>query len=122
MVIQPTAEPAGSLSSELAVQGFSACGSKPRLAVLRLLVRAGECGLTVKQIQERTDLPASTLAHHLRLLTDSGLVKQERRSRAVISRAEYSRIESLAAYLTDACCADAQPAAVNTGNPGRQSI
>ena len=111
MVMNSTADSARALSSEQAVRGFAACGSIPRLAVLRFLVRAGEGGLTVSQIQQRSKLPASTLAHHLRLLTESGLVEQERRGRKVINRAEFRRIESLSAYLTDECCADAHPAA-----------
>ena len=122
MVKKSAVEPAGALSSEQAVRGFAACGSPPRLAVLRLLVRAGEGGLTVNQIQQRSELPASTLAHHLRLLTEGGLVEQERRGREVISRAEFRRIESLAAYLTDECCADAQPAALTAArDPERQN-
>ena len=77
--------------------------------VLRMLVRAGTEGLTVSEIQERVALPASTLAHHLRFLAAGGLIEQERRGRAVISRAAYRRIEALAAFLLDECCTDARP-------------
>ena len=77
--------------------------------VLRLLVRAGEDGLTVGEIQERTAIPASTLAHHLGTLAAGGLVEQERRGRTVINRAAYRRLEALAAFLLEACCADAAP-------------
>ena len=94
---------------EEAAQGFAACGSEPRLAVLRLLVRAGGEGLTVGEIQERTAIPASTLAHHLGFLAAGGLVEQERRGRTVINRAAYGRLEALAAFLLEACCADAKP-------------
>ena len=94
---------------EEAAQGFAACGSEPRLMVLRLLVRAGASGLTVGEIQERTAIPASTLAHHLGFLAAGGLVEQERRGRTVINRAAYRRIEALAAFLLEACCADARP-------------
>ena len=97
------------LAIEVAAQGFAACGAEPRLAVLRLLVRAGEGGLTVGQIQERTGFPASTLAHHLRFLTAGGLVEQERKGRSVFSRAAYGRIEALAAFLIEECCADVIP-------------
>ena len=97
------------LSNEEAAQGFAACGSEPRLMVLRLLVRAGDEGLTVGQIQQRSGLPASTLAHHLRFLAAGGLVTQERKGRAVVSRAVYPHIEALAAFLLDECCADASP-------------
>ena len=94
---------------EEAAQGFAACGSEPRLMVLRLLVRAGASGLTVGEIQERTAIPASTLAHHLGFLAAGGLVEQERRGRTVINRAAYRRLEALAAFLLEACCADAKP-------------
>ena len=101
--------PEAALALEEAAQGFAACGSEPRLMVLRLLVRAGENGLTVGEIQERTAIPASTLAHHLGILAAGGLVEQERRGRSVIHRAAYRRLEALAAFLLEACCADAAP-------------
>ena len=101
--------PLTGLTLEEAAQGFAACGSEPRLMVLRLLVRAGEDGLTVGEIKERTAIPASTLAHHLGSLAAGGLVEQERRGRTVINRAAYRRLEALAAFLLEACCADAAP-------------
>jgi len=97
------------IALEEAAQGFAACGSEPRLMVLRLLVRAGDDGLTVGEIQERTAIPASTLAHHLGTLAAGGLVEQERRGRTVINRAAYRSLEALAAFLLEACCADAAP-------------
>lgn len=101
--------PQVAVALEEAAQGFAACGSEPRLMVLRLLVRAGDEGLSVGEIQERTAIPASTLAHHLGFLAAGGLVEQERRGRTVINRAAYRRIEALAAFLLEACCADARP-------------
>ena len=97
------------LALEEAAQGFAACGSEPRLAVLRLLVRAGDGGLTVGEVQERSGLPASTLAYHLGFLAAGGLVEQERRGRTVINRAAYRRLETLAAFLLEECCVDACP-------------
>lgn len=101
--------PASALALEEAAQGFAACGSEPRLTVLRLLVRAGSEGLTVGEVQERSGLPASTLAHHLSFLAAGGLVEQERRGRTVINRAAYGRLEALAGFLLQECCVDACP-------------
>lgn len=101
--------PAPAMTLEEAAQAFAACGSKPRLTVLRLLVRAGGEGLAVGEIQDRSGLPASTLAHHLGFLAAGGLVDQERRGRTVISRAAYPCLEALAAFLLEECCADARP-------------
>ena len=94
------------VSSHSAASGFAAAGSIPRLDVLLILVRAGYEGLTVGQIQERLNVPASTLAHHLRILTSAGLIEQEKLGRMVINRACFDHIQELAGFLLKECCAD----------------
>lgn len=94
------------LALEEAAQGFAAVGSEPRLEVLLSLVRAGPEGLSVGDVQERVDLPASTLAHHLRFLAAAGLIEQERQGRVVRNRAAFERIEALAAFLLKECCSE----------------
>ena len=89
-----------------ASRGFSAVGSEARVDVLRALVRAGPAGLTVGDIQQRLDVPASTLAHHLRTLLEGGLIRQEKRGRSVINRADFAHIRELADFLLAECCAD----------------
>ena len=91
---------------EQAAQGFAAIGSEPRLEVLLLLVKAGPEGLTVGDIQARTAMAASTLAHHLRFLASAGLIEQERRGRSVFNRARFDHLERLGGYLLEECCAD----------------
>ena len=95
------------LDPEEAAAGFSALGSEPRLSVIRHLVRAGPEGMTVGVLKDATGAAASTLSHHLRFLTQTGLVEQERVGRTIICRADFDRIQSLAQYLTSECCADA---------------
>lgn len=92
---------------EEAAQGFAAMGSESRLQVLRCLIRAGEAGLTVGEIQERTGIAPSTLAHHLKFLTGAGVVEQERQGRATLNRADFTRLEALAGFILSECCADA---------------
>ena len=94
------------LSLEQAARGFSAAGSEPRLDVLLALVRAGEAGLSVGQIQDRLEIPASTLAHHLKFLAAADLIVQERQGRTVINRAAYDHLRGLAAFLLRECCLD----------------
>jgi DNA-binding transcriptional ArsR family regulator len=96
------------MKTEIAAQGFAAVGSEARLMVLRILVRAGNRGLAINDIQHRTGIPASTLAHHLKFLAAGGLIEQEKRGRMVINRANYAHIEALAGYLLAECCADAE--------------
>lgn len=87
---------------------FAALGSEVRLSILRALVRAGETGLTVGALQARLALPGSTLSHHLRALTQAGVLEQRREGRTLVCRARYERIRALAAFLVSECCADAE--------------
>ncbi len=100
---------------ETAAQGFAAMGSEARLKVLRTLIRAGEPGLTVSDIQDRTGIAPSTLAHHLKFLAAGGLVEQEKVGRTVINRASYSSLERLAQFILAECCADQEQRAANNG-------
>ena len=94
---------------EVAAQGFAAVGSASRLQVLRVLVRAGRHGLSIGEIQQRTEIPASTLAHHIKFLVAGGMIEQEKQGRTVINRANFPHIEALAEFLTHECCADVCP-------------
>ncbi|WP_170479142.1 ArsR/SmtB family transcription factor [Ruegeria arenilitoris] len=100
---------------EAAAAGFSAMGSEARLKVLKTLVRAGESGLTVGEIQNRTDIAPSTLAHHLRFLSAGGVVEQEKIGRSTINRANFDELRKLAQFILSECCADEIGKAANDG-------
>ena len=89
-----------------AAQGFSAMGSESRLEVLQVLVRAGNAGLAVGDIQTRTNIPGSTLAHHLKFLSSADLIIQEKQGRTIINRANYDHLQKLAAFILEECCSD----------------
>lgn len=99
-------EGSGRLSLEEVSQGFAALGSEARLSVVLALVKAGQKGLTVNGIQERTGMAPSTLAHHLRFLAQGGLIRQEKQGRSVINRACFDHLELLGGYLLKECCAE----------------
>jgi ArsR family transcriptional regulator, arsenate/arsenite/antimonite-responsive transcriptional repressor len=92
---------------EQASRQLEALGNTTRLNIYRTLVRAGENGLVVGQIQERIGIPASTLSHHIKRLVDTGLITQERQATALICRAHYPAMHALLGFLTVECCADA---------------
>ena len=95
------------MDKSAAAQGFAAMGSEARMDVLNCLIRAGDEGLTVGEIQERTGIAPSTLAHHLKFLAGAELVRQTRQGRSVGCRADYDRLRELADYILTECCADA---------------
>jgi DNA-binding transcriptional ArsR family regulator len=86
-------------------RALAALGHDARLSIFRLLVRAGDDGLRVGEIAGHLGLAPSTLAHHMAALVDAGLVRQERRGREVVSRADFDAARALAAFLLEACCA-----------------
>lgn len=92
------------MTEDQAADAFAGLANRTRLRLFRLLVRAGEQGLNVGDIQRLLDIPASTLAHHLAALATAGLVVQERHGREVISRADYDGVRRMVGYLTDECC------------------
>jgi DNA-binding transcriptional ArsR family regulator len=83
---------------------LAALGHEARLAVYQLLVRAGEDGLNVGEISLHLNLPASTLAHHLRALVLAGIVIQEKRGREVINRPDFRVMTEIMSFLTAECC------------------
>jgi ArsR family transcriptional regulator len=85
---------------------LEALGNTTRLAVFRLLVRAGEAGLSVGQIQEKLNVAPSTLSHHIKSLMIVDLVQQERIGKTLICRANYAQMHGLIDFLVAECCAD----------------
>ena len=103
------------MTLEEAAQGFAAMGSEARLDILRVLVRAGQSGLTVGDIGERTGVPPSTLAHHLKFLVAAGVLEQERAGRSVITRAAFDHLQALVGFIMSECCVDQTRKAANDG-------
>lgn len=96
---------------EIAASSFAALGSEQRLAVLRVLVRAGPDGLNIGTLGERAGVSGSTLTHHVKILTQAGLVTQAKAGRQVICAAvAYDQVRALADFLLTNCCADAPSA------------
>jgi len=99
------------LSIEVAASTFAALGSEQRLAVLRALVRAGPDGLAIGVLGERCGVFGSTLTHHVKILTQAGLVRQSKQGRSIICAAvAYAQVERLSQFLIEACCADSSGA------------
>jgi DNA-binding transcriptional ArsR family regulator len=97
-----------SMDVEKAASQLESLGNPTRLRIYRILVRAGVDGLAVGGLQQKVEIPASTLSHHCRKLIEAGLVTQERMGTTLICRANYKVMTSLIGYLSDECCADAR--------------
>jgi len=89
------------------VESLAALAHPLRLRIFRALVVAGPEGLTPGVMAESLGAANTTLSFHLKELTRSGLVTQERASRNLVYRAAYERMNGLLGFLTQNCCAGA---------------
>ena len=80
-------------------------GHQTRLKIFRYLVKVGECGTPVGDIQRELAIPASTLSHHISKLIRVNLIDQQRDGRVLYCRARYDNLQNILDFLTDECCA-----------------
>lgn len=81
-------------------------GHPTRLRVYKRLVKAGENGLPVGELQKELGVPASTLSHHIAALISVGLVKQTREGRTLHCTAQYEVLTQIIEFLIEECCVD----------------
>jgi DNA-binding transcriptional ArsR family regulator len=86
------------------IRCLAALAQPVRLRIFRKLVVAGPAGLTPGSLTEALEVPATSLSFHLKELTHSGLVSQERQGRNLIYRASFDQMDALLRYLTENCC------------------
>jgi ArsR family transcriptional regulator len=89
---------------EAHAEQLGALGHPVRLAILRYVVQAGDDGAPAGAIQEHLDMPASTLSHHLKRLTDAGLLRARGEGTFHYYSVEYPALRALTAYLWEDCC------------------
>lgn len=92
------------MNEDTAAARLEALGHGTRLSIYRLLVKAGDEGLIVGDIQKALNVPASTLSHHLAKLARVGLVSQGRRGREICCGVDYHEMRALIGFLTEECC------------------
>ena len=92
------------MEQQLAVKRLAELGHDTRMSVYRLLVRAGNNGLPVGDIQERLEVSGPTLSHHIHRLINAGLVRQERDGRTLYCYAELDALRDVVGFLEAECC------------------
>ncbi len=87
-----------------ALAALNAVAQESRLAVFRLLVKAGPPGLAASRIADQLGIAPSSLSFHLKELSHAGLVGQKQEGRFVIYTANFATMNALIGFLTDNCC------------------
>ena len=92
------------MNEALVVRHLAALAQEVRLRVFRALVVVGESGLTPGTLAEQLNVAPNTLSFHLKELSHSGLITQERQGRNLVYRASFAAMNELLGYLTENCC------------------
>ncbi len=92
------------METEEAAIVLSKLGHPIRLRIVQILVKAGLEGLAVGDLQKILKIPGSTLSHHIGHLVTGGVLEQERQSRTLICRVNFTKMDDLVKLLTDECC------------------
>jgi len=87
-----------------AVDALSALAHGSRLAVFRLLVRAGADGMAAGEIAREIGALPNTLSTHLAILGQAGLIRARRDGRSLIYSADYGGMRELLGFLVEDCC------------------
>ncbi len=95
--------PASAMAFEDAARCLAELGHPHRLQAFQLLVRAGEKGMAVGEIERELAIPRSTLAHHLASLVGAGLVTQTREGRIQRCRVAPERTQAFLSVLGECC-------------------
>lgn len=92
---------------ESAARILAQLGNETRLKIVRHLVKAGENGCPVGELQEHLAIPASTLSHHLSHLKRTGLIEQRREGTTLFCVLNYRTMDAVTTFLTRECCVNA---------------
>ncbi len=92
------------MENEKAVQQLSALAHAARLALFRLMVKAGPEGMAAGDFARKLKTPPNTMSAQLLLLFNAGLIRARRHGRSIIYAADFEAMSSLLIFLTHDCC------------------
>jgi ArsR family transcriptional regulator len=87
-----------------ALDAFAALSQATRLDVFRLLIKAGDIGMSAGSISDALDVRQNTMSANLSVLTRSGLIRSEREGRSIRYFADMAGMRGLLAFLLEDCC------------------
>ena len=90
------------------VATLAALAQATRLAIMRLVSRAGSDGIAAGDIARSTNTPPSTLSFHLKEMTQAGLLKARSHGRFIFYSLEEKSILAALAFL-NGCIAVSHP-------------
>jgi DNA-binding transcriptional ArsR family regulator len=87
-----------------ALGAFAALSQSTRLDVFRLLIKAGDVGMSAGDIGNTLGVRQNTMSANLGVLSRSGLIRSERQGRSIRYFADMEGMRGLLAFLMEDCC------------------
>jgi DNA-binding transcriptional ArsR family regulator len=87
-----------------ALDAFGALSQSTRLDVFRLLIKAGEVGMSAGDISDTLGVRQNTMSANLSILARSGLIRNEREGRSIRYFADMDGMRGLLTFLVEDCC------------------
>lgn len=91
-------------SLNIVAKRLAELGHPTRLSIFRLLVQAGSSGLPVGELQQKLEIPASTLSHHLARLVQADLITQQRDKNTLFCQPCFDVLQDTLAFVLEHCC------------------
>jgi len=92
------------ISHQQLAQAFSALGHPRRVEIFEYLLRHATTGANVGEIQQATEMPASTLAHHLHEMERGQLVLRTATGRSTNLKLDLTYLQQTLSQLMGMCC------------------
>lgn len=87
-----------------AVTSLAALAHDGRLAVFRLLVKAGPDGMAAGDIARKARTAPNTMSAQLLVMSNAGLIRARRDGRSIIYAVDFERMSGLLQFLAKDCC------------------
>ena len=94
----------GYMDKDHALDAFAALSQSTRLDVFRLLIKAGEVGMSAGDISDTLGVRQNTMSANLSILSRAGLIRNKREGRSIRYFADMGGMRGLLAFLMEDCC------------------
>jgi ArsR family transcriptional regulator, arsenate/arsenite/antimonite-responsive transcriptional repressor len=94
----------GYMDKNDALDAFAALSQSTRLDVFRLLIKAGEKGMSAGDISGALGVRQNTMSANLAVLVRSGLIRNRREGRSIRYFADIDGMRGLLSFLMEECC------------------
>lgn len=88
------------------VNAMAALAQESRLAVFKVVIKAGGKGICPCNISEQLNIPRNTLSFHLKILEGASLIQGKKEGKFILYSANTKTMRGVIEYLLEDCCAD----------------